>query len=185
MFKIPKKIYGKMMDKYPKEKHEDDILKKLKYDLRKYPVRLHVGIGSVIIKDDMLLLIKRKYDPDAGLWAIPGGHLNLGEKAKTCAERETLEETGIKVKATDIAGVIDKIVLDYEEQIKYHYVLINYNSEIIDKRFEQGIPELKPHDDAIGINFVPFNQIKNYDITESTAELLRMMNILKEKEKLE
>ena len=75
------------------------------FDTRKYPVRPHVGVGILLIRDDHLLLIKRKYDPDAGYWSIPGGHVDLGEKVQDAAEREAFEETGFKVKVSKLAGI--------------------------------------------------------------------------------
>lgn len=151
---------------------------KLKIDVRKYPIRPHVGVGSVIIYNDQLLLIKRKFNPDAGKWSIPGGHLELGERVKEAAEREALEETGIKIKATTIAGVINKIMFDADGRIEYHYVLINYNAEIVDQQFKQKLFELKPLDDAIDIRFVSFKDIEKYEITESLRELLKEMKII-------
>ncbi|NVM37183.1 MAG: NUDIX domain-containing protein, partial [Candidatus Lokiarchaeota archaeon] len=63
------------------------------FDTRKYPVRPHIGVGILLIRNNHLLLIKRKYNPDAGYWSIPGGHLDLGEKVGKAAEREAFEET--------------------------------------------------------------------------------------------
>lgn len=155
-----------------------DNEEKLKIDLRRYPVRPHVGVGIVVIFKNQILLIKRKFNPDAGKWSIPGGHLELGERIKHGAEREALEETGIKVKVTTIAGVIDKIMFDAQKKIEYHYVLVNYNAEIVDERFSKGIPELKAQDDAIDIRFVKFDDIKDYEITDSLKELLKEMKLI-------
>ncbi|MHA1679340.1 MAG: NUDIX hydrolase, partial [Promethearchaeota archaeon] len=96
------------------------------FDTRRYPVRPHVGVGILLIRDNSLLLVKRKFDPDAGYWSIPGGHVELGERVEHAAEREGFEETGIKVKISKLAGIIDKIMRDDNGEIIYHYVLINY-----------------------------------------------------------
>lgn len=144
------------------------------YDTRKYPVRPHVGVGVLLIRDKTLLLVKRKYNPDAGYWSIPGGHLDLGEKIQIAAERETHEETGFKVKVTKLAGIIDKIMYDDNGKIEYHYVLLNYFVEQIDGRIDD---PPNAQDDALDAKFVPFNQLKDYKLTESLIELLKQLKI--------
>jgi len=47
-----------------------------------------------------VLLIQRgrEGEPFYGFWALPGGYLNMDEDLDTCAARELLEETGLRVK---------------------------------------------------------------------------------------
>ena len=144
------------------------------FDTRKYPVRPHIGVGVLLIRGNHLLLIKRKYNPDAGYWSIPGGHLDLGERVKKAAVREAYEETGFKVKVSGLAGIIDKIMYDNTGKIEYHYVLINYFVEQI-----EGDPNQPPKaaDDALDAKFVPFDQLKTYKLTESLIELLQQLKI--------
>jgi len=151
-----------------------DIEKLTAFDTRRYPVRPHVGVGILLIRDHRLLLIKRKYDPDAGYWSIPGGHLDLGEKVEAAAEREGFEETGFKVKVTKLAGIIDKIMYDEAGKIEYHYVLLNYFVDQI-----EGPPDQPPKadDDALDAKFVPFDELKNYQLTDSLIELLKQLKI--------
>ena len=114
------------------------------FDTRKFPVRPHIGVGVLLIRNKHLLLIKRKYDPDAGFWSIPGGHLDLGERVEAAAEREAFEETGFKVKVSKLAGIIDKIMYDDSGKIEYHYVLINYFVEqmLYQKSFVPSLPQM-------------------------------------------
>ncbi len=144
------------------------------FDTRRYPVRPHIGVGVLLVRDKNLLLIKRKFNPDAGYWSIPGGHLDLGEKVEVAAEREAYEETGFKVKVSKLAGIIDKIMYDDNGEIEYHYVLINYFVEQI-----EGDPNQPPNaaDDALDAKFVPFNKLKDYKLTESLIELLKQLKI--------
>ena len=144
------------------------------YDTRHYPIRPHIGVGVMMVRDDHLLLIKRKYNPDAGYWSIPGGHLDLGERVEHAAVREAHEETGFKTKITKLAGIINKIMYDDDGKIEYHYVLINYFVEQI-----EGVPNQPPKaaDDALDAKFVPFNELKNYKLTESLVELLMRLKI--------
>jgi len=44
-----------------------------------------------------VLLIKRKYNPFKGKWAIPGGFVENNESLEDAVERELFEETGIKI----------------------------------------------------------------------------------------
>ena len=44
-----------------------------------------------------VLLIKRKYEPFKGKWAIPGGFVLNNESLEEAVERELKEETGIKI----------------------------------------------------------------------------------------
>jgi ADP-ribose pyrophosphatase len=153
---------------------------KLQYDLRKYPVRAHVGVGGLLIYQNKVLLIQRKYDPGANQWAIPGGHLKLGETCKAGAEREFEEETTIKVKTGDLAGIVDTIIYDESKKIKYHYVLINYYMIIMDERFsdDKPIPKLEAQSDAADIALVPIEKLPNYNITRSLRTLLTDLSLL-------
>ena len=144
------------------------------YDTRHYPVRPHVGVGTMLIKNNMLLLIKRKFNPDAGHWSIPGGHLELGERVEEAAVREAFEETGFKTRIIKLAGIIDKIMYDDEGKIEYHYVLLNYFVEQVEGYRDQ---EPLAADDALEAKFVPFNELKKYNLTNSLIELLKNLKI--------
>ena len=144
------------------------------YDTRHYPVRPHVGVGVMLLRNKMLLLIKRKYNPDAGYWSIPGGHLDLGERVEEAAIREAFEETGFKTRVTKLAGIINKIMYDTEGKIEYHYVLINYFVEQVEGEVDQ---EPIAADDALEAKFVPFMELKKYNLTDSLIELLKNLKI--------
>jgi 8-oxo-dGTP pyrophosphatase MutT (NUDIX family) len=49
-----------------------------------------------------ILMIRRT---DNGNWALPGGAIEMTESVADAAVRETLEETGIQVEVTGLAGV--------------------------------------------------------------------------------
>jgi len=144
------------------------------YDTRHYPVRPHIGVGVLLIRNNMLLLIKRKYNPDAGYWSIPGGHLDLGERVEEAAIREVFEETGFKTRIIKLAGIIDKIMHDGNGKIEYHYVLLNYFVEQVEGDVDQ---EPIAADDALEAKFVPFSELKKYNLTNSLIELLKNLKI--------
>ena len=144
------------------------------FDLRQYPIVPLVGVGVMLTRNNSLLLVKRKFDPDAGYWAIPGGHLDLGERVEDAAIREAYEETGFIVKVSKLAGIINKIMYDDDGKVEYHYVLINYFVEQVEGAKNQ---EPVPDSDALDAKFVPFDELKEYTLTESLIELLKQLNI--------
>ncbi len=64
-----------------------------------------VACDGVLIEENKVLLIKRKYPPFKGLWALPGGKLEDGETVEEGVVREFEEETGLKVKPIKLIGV--------------------------------------------------------------------------------
>ena len=93
---------------------------------RQYPGQPIVGVGAVIMKDGKVVLVKRRFEPLAGQWSLPGGRLELGETLEAGLAREMLEETGLEVEVGPVVDVFDRILLDPERKVRYHYVLIDY-----------------------------------------------------------
>jgi 8-oxo-dGTP diphosphatase len=93
---------------------------------RQYPERPVVGVGAVIIQDGRVLLVKRRYEPLAGRWSLPGGMLELGETLEAGLMREMQEETGLDVAVGPVIEVFDRIMLDEEKRVQYHFVLVDY-----------------------------------------------------------
>jgi len=79
-------------------------LEPLRNTILVHPTPFAVGDAAVIDEAGRMLLIRRS---DNGLWAMPGGVLDVGETAAAGVVREALEETGIHCEATTLAGVFD------------------------------------------------------------------------------
>jgi 8-oxo-dGTP diphosphatase len=64
-----------------------------------YP-RPAVTVDTVVVTRERrprVLLVRRKHDPFAGMWALPGGFVDPDETLETAARRELAEETGVRV----------------------------------------------------------------------------------------
>ena len=105
---------------------------------RKYPPRPVVGVGAVILHDDRVVLIQRKYEPLAGQWSLPGGTLELGESLEAGVAREIGEETGLDVEVGPVVEVFDRILLDAGGRVQYHFVLVDYLCRPIGGQLQAG-----------------------------------------------
>src|SRR5262245_26896334 len=63
------------------------------------------AVGVVVELDGRVVLVRRRYDPRAGCWALPAGFMELGESAEEAATRECHEETGLLVQVDHLLGV--------------------------------------------------------------------------------
>jgi ADP-ribose pyrophosphatase YjhB (NUDIX family) len=95
-------------------------------DHRKYPDRPYVGVGAVVVHAGKVLLVKRRFEPLAGQWSLPGGAVELGETLAASLVREMLEETGLHVEVGPVIEVFDRITRDDEGHVQYHFVLVDY-----------------------------------------------------------
>lgn len=78
---------------------------------------------AVVIRDGHVLLVKRKNEPDAGLWGFPGGHVDLGETALDAAARELQEETGVIGRPVQYLTNVDVIIRDDDGGVLFHFLL--------------------------------------------------------------
>jgi len=101
-----------------------------------------ITIDGIIIKDQKILLVKRKNDPFKDKWALPGGFVEYGEKTEDAIMREVLEETGLRTKINQLAGVYS----DPNRDPRGHTITIVYTLDIIGG-------ELKAGDDASDVKF--------------------------------
>lgn len=136
---------------------------------RQYPNKPLVGVGILIQQRDKYLLIKRAAEPDMGLWSIPGGMVELGEKVADAAVREAFEETGLNIKVIGILDVIDKIILD-DDRIKFHFIIVDFIAE-----YRSG--KLKASSDALDTRWVSFEESKNYELSPTLIYLLKKIGI--------
>jgi len=82
--------------------------------------RPKVGVSVIVVKDNKVLLGKRKGSHSAGVWSFPGGHLEFKESVEDCAKRETLEETGLLIEKF----IVGPYTNDYFEKEDKHYITL-------------------------------------------------------------
>jgi len=140
---------------------------------RQYPKKPVVGVGAVILDGDKILLEKRKNEPSKGKWSVPGGLVELGESVEQAVIREVKEETGLEVYEPRLVDVVNYVSLGEKGAVIYHYVIVDYLVTV-----KSGNP--KAASDAEALKWVPFNEVEEYDLTESFRQFFR-----RNREKLE
>ena len=133
---------------------------------RFYPSQPVVGVGAIIICDGKILLEKRKGEPGKGKWSVPGGLVELGERAEDAVIREVKEETGLEVADPELIDVVDNIVRDANGEVKYHFVIIDYFVKL-----KGG--QLRAADDAEDLRWVPLAEAEKYDLTKTFRAFLQ------------
>ena len=133
---------------------------------REYPDRPYVGVGVIVFRDQEVLMVKRNKEPNKGQWSIPGRRQMIGETVAEAAQRELLEETGVKVDQLLLVDVVDAIIPDVEGKIKYHYTLVDYMGQ-----WKSG--ESSPGDDAQEVRWVRLNEISSYSLLEKTTNIIQ------------
>ncbi len=133
-----------------------------------YPEQPRVAVGAVVFKDNKVLLVKRAKPPAKGVWAIPGGSVELGETLQHAAEREILEETGITILAKKPVYTFDLIEKDTSGRVCFHYVIIDFTADYL-----SGNPV--PGDDAVEVRWVSSGELKTLNINQRTLQVLKSL----------
>lgn len=131
-----------------------------------------VGIGAVVIRDGRVLLIRRGVAPGRGLWAVPGGSLELGETLQQGAEREILEETGITIRAREPIYAFDFFERDPDGRIRFHFVIVDLAADYI-----RG--DVKGADDALEARWLAPGDLDHLPVSKNTLKLLRAAGFIK------
>ncbi len=63
------------------------------------------GAGVIIMRDEKVCLVQRKYPPRRGLWTLPTGFMEWDETIGETAVREVREETGLEVELCNLHEV--------------------------------------------------------------------------------
>lgn len=64
-----------------------------------------LAADAIVVKNNKVVLVKRRYAPYKNFYALPGGHLNHNETFEEACVREVKEETGLRVKIKKLINV--------------------------------------------------------------------------------
>ena len=88
-----------------------------------------------------------------------------GETLEEAVVREVKEEIGLDVEVMELVAVLDRIFLDPEGEVQYHYVLMDFLC-----RRKGG--RLRASSDALSCAQVVFAALSRYRLTQETREVI-------------
>lgn len=133
---------------------EHAFLKAYRQQFAAYPYPpTFVTVDAVVIHSGHVLLVERKAMPGRGLYALPGGFLNQGERLVDGAIRELKEETRLKLPVPVLKGSIkDSRVFDDPQRSQRGRTI----THAFHFDFPAGeLPPVKGGDDAAKARWVP------------------------------
>lgn len=99
-----------------------------------------------------VLLIRRRWAPFEGCWALPGGHVDQSETDENAAHRELAEETGIRVGMLKYVGAYREPGRDPRGR----YVTFAYATVLM-----AHLPPATAADDAVEARWVPVSALSS------------------------
>jgi 8-oxo-dGTP diphosphatase len=106
-----------------------------------------VAAAVLIEQGNRVLLVRRTNEPFRGMWTLPAGFINGGEDPAEAAQRECLEETGLRVRVKRVYDIIS----GREHERGADFIIV-YLAEIIGG-------EMSPSDDADAVEWFERNDL--------------------------
>jgi ADP-ribose pyrophosphatase len=131
-----------------------------------YPDVPQIAVGAIVVRNGQVLLVRRGQPPSEGLWAVPGGRIELGETLQQAAEREIREETGLTIHAGDPVFTFDVILRDEAGRVRFHYVIVDLQAEYL-----HGV--LRAGDDAREARWISPHELDELPVNRTTLEVLK------------
>ena len=131
----------------------------------------HVGVYGILIKDKKILLIKKSRGAYKGMFDLPGGGIEFGEKIEDALKREFKEETGITIKDYSFFGN-NEYFCDYinesDEPRKLHHIGIYY---IVSASFDKIKTDPDGHD-SLGAEFISITELDKIEIAPIAKKMI-------------
>lgn len=135
-------------------------------DARHYPRRPLVAASAAVFRGGCVLVARRAVSPARGLWSLPGGLVEPGERLAEAAAREVAEETGVSAEMLAPADVVEVVCRDADGGIARHYVIVAFAA-----LWSGG--EARPGEATDAVRWIALNELDDLALTNGTAAVIR------------
>jgi len=125
---------------FPSGINKDELLTAFKHQLGYTTPK--VDVRAIVLRDNKVLLVREAED---GLWSLPGGWADVGDRPSEAIAREVYEETGLTVSVERLLGLWDRNLHGHPPYPFHAYKMIFLCSE------QDG--ELRLSSDSLEIDF--------------------------------
>ena len=141
---------------------EHQALEAYKASWRVTPYQPIFSTADAVVKTaGQVLLIQRGRLPGKGLWALPGGFVEPGERVLQAALRELCEETKLSVYAPSLLDtLVDVKVFDHPDRSLRGRTITH--AHFFDLKTEH-LPDVEGTDDAAHAAWVPIEQLASME----------------------
>lgn len=132
-----------------------------------------IGVETFVLDNQNRLLMGLRCDDfDGGNWAVPGGHLDVGETLAECALRELWEESGVKAEIAQQFGYVEQpINISNKHYFHFGFLIKDFDASDLKIGESEDFTEWKWFD----LNQVPPNLAPSQ--REMIIKFLKYMNI--------
>jgi len=163
------KCGNKMILRVDKEGKMRPECTKCKWTYYKNPIP---ASACVILNDkNEIVIIKRKYEPNVGGWALPSGYVEIDQNPAECAVDEMKEETGLDGEVIVQLGYDTEFSPIYEKVISFGFLM----------KITGG--ELQAGDDAAEARYVSFDDLPKIAFS-SHVKFIKIVKALYSKENM-
>ncbi|MEM9678404.1 MAG: NUDIX hydrolase [Pseudomonadota bacterium] len=138
---------------------------------RRYPSAPMIGVCAAVWRGDKVCLVRRAAQPSAGLWAQPGGLVELGETLIEAVTREVREETRLVIESPVFNTYIDIILHDDAGAVERHFVLAMFAAVSHSGLAVAG-------DDAAALGWFTLDEMAGLPLTGDSLNLVRASRAL-------
>lgn len=127
-----------------------------------------LGAYALILKDDKILLIKKKTGPYDGKLDLPGGTIEFGERPEDALKRELKEEVGIDVIGYELFDA-DSVFFEWQYQedilVKVHHTGIFYKVKAYVGNINKEVEITEVNDDSMGADFYEIDKLDRDELS--------------------